>query len=198
MWRGVPAWLISPVILALCLVVLQSCRAQSSLERLDSSNGRPKLNRPSPTPLPANIKTSFDVAFLAGDRVQLSELIGKEKAVVVNFWATWCAPCRREVPELTSLDREFKGRDVVILGLSVEEPKESTEVVTMFAQQYSIEYRLGFVTNEMFDAFSGAGKPAVVPQTFIFDRGGNLMLHLRGFDPNFREIVRSTLEKAIG
>jgi thiol-disulfide isomerase/thioredoxin len=117
--------------------------------------------------------------------------------VVVNFWATWCAPCRKEVPLLKSLHREFRDRSVEILGLSVEDSQEAANLVRMFADQYEIKYRLGFASEEMFNKFSGPDPSPVVPQTFVFDKSGTLTLHLSGLHPEFAEILRETIEKSL-
>ncbi len=181
--------LMGVVVTSLC-----SCESKSSLER---AAGRRPGPRTVPTQLPADVKTKFNVQLLGGEQLGFGALLGGNKVVVVNFWATWCGPCRREIPELTALDREFRGKGVEIVGLSVEEPAAATDLVRSFGQQYSIEYRLGFASSEMFDAINGAGARSVVPQTLVFDRGGNLKLHLRGFRPDFRDIVRETLEEAL-
>ncbi len=174
------------------------CSPQSSLERTGAAGTRERAPRPMPTQLPAEVLAKLDVRFLDGEIVAVETLLGRRKVIVLNLWATWCGPCRREIPELTSLDREYQGKDVEIVGLSVEDAKSATEVVRMFGTQYSIRYRLGFASDELFDAFSGPGRQGVVPQTFIFGKAGDLILHLRGLHPDFREIVRETIEKALG
>ncbi len=178
------------------IMALTGCGPGSSLERVDSPAGKRRYELPSPSPLPSDFGSRFSVRLLNGESVSFGELVGHDTVLILNFWATWCAPCRREIPELNALHREFAGKRVRIVGLSVEDPATETEVVRMFGGQYSIPYGLGFATEEMFDAFSGSGNP-VVPQTFIFDRGGALMLHLRGFHPQFREVVRGAIEKAL-
>ncbi|MEP7270576.1 MAG: TlpA disulfide reductase family protein [Acidobacteriota bacterium] len=188
------------VIVAVVLIgaiLMSACGPKSSLERVGSNAEKRRYAIPSPSPFPAEFATKFNVHFLNGESVAFGELAGPGKMLVLNFWATWCGPCRREIPELTALDREFAGKDVKIVGLSVEDPSTAAEVVRLFGGQYSIQYVLGFASEEMFDAFSGAGKP-VVPQTFVFDRTGKLVLHLRGFHPQFSEVVRETIKEGLG
>jgi peroxiredoxin len=99
-----------------------------------------------------------------------------------------------EIPTLTTMSRDFHDKGVEILGLSVEDPRESAEAVRMFATQYGIEYRLGFATDEMFEALSGPNQAQVVPQTLVFDKSGKLILHLRGLHPHFAEVLKECLE----
>jgi len=185
-------------ILALC-ALSSGCEPQSSLERLGAGSTRPRMALPSPTPLQPYLKADYEVSFLTGDTTRVSQLLGRNKVVVVNFWATWCGPCRREIPDLTSLDREFANKGVEIVGISVEAPEEAAEIVGAFAAQYSINYRVGFSSSGMFEAFSGARVTSedTIPQTFVFNRDGNLVLHVRGVLPNFREMVRSSIQEAL-
>ena len=179
--------------------VTNGCGRQSSLERLGYTTRKPRIALPSPTPLQPYLKADYEISFLAGGTTRVSQLLGRNKVVVVNFWATWCGPCRREIPDLTSLDREFANKGVEIVGISVEAPEEAAEIVKAFAEQYSINYRVGFSSSGMFEAFSGArvSSDDTIPQTFVFNRDGNLVLHLRGVLPNFREMVRSSIQEAL-
>jgi len=177
--------------------VTNGCGSQSSLERLGYTTRKPRIALPSPTPLQPYLKADYEISFLAGGTTRVSQLLGRNKVVVVNFWATWCGPCRREIPELTSLDREFANRGVEIVGLSVEAPEENAELVKAFATQYSMNYRIGFTSSRMFLAFNGATSPDTIPQTFVFNRDGNLTLHVRGYRPDFREMVKTSIEGAL-
>jgi thiol-disulfide isomerase/thioredoxin len=187
------------VLLGCLVLAVSGCEPQSSLERSESHVRR--VAWPSPTPLQPFLKTEFDVRFLDGKSEKLSRLLANRKdqgkVVAINFWATWCAPCRREIPVLTALDREYRGRGVEIIGLSVESPDEARELVKAFGEQYSILYPLGFASTEMYQVFSGPGGPEIIPQTFVFGRNGELIMHLRGFQTNFRELIEAAFERGL-
>ena len=88
----------------------------------------------------------------------MTELIGGGKVVLVNFWATWCGPCRREIPELIQIQKELRGEGVEILGLTVENPLTEQDTVLNFVNQQGINYRIGFVPEPAFLLFNGADR----------------------------------------
>ncbi|MEO8481855.1 MAG: TlpA disulfide reductase family protein [Acidobacteriota bacterium] len=100
------------------------------------------------------------------------------KVVLVNFWATWCGPCREEIPALVALQERYKDR-VVILGLSID-TRPAAEVAA-FAQQYHINYPVAVVGDDVQQAFGGL--PAV-PSTFVVSPAGKMMQrHVGLLDP---------------
>jgi thiol-disulfide isomerase/thioredoxin len=91
------------------------------------------------------------------------------KVVLVNFWATWCGPCREEIPALVDLQERYKDR-MVILGLSID-TRPPAEVAA-FAQQYHVNYPVAVVGDDVVQAFGGV--PAV-PSTFVVSTAGKMM-----------------------
>ena len=82
-----------------------------------------------------------------GAPFKLADFFGK--VMVVNLWATWCGPCRREIPELIKLNKEFHSRGVEMIGLSTENPEASAEKVRKFIQDFQIDYRIGWAPVEV-------------------------------------------------
>jgi peroxiredoxin len=111
-------------------------------------------------------QADFSLKDLTGKAWKLSDLRGK--VVVVNFWATWCPPCRKEMPDLQALYDRFATQNMVILGISDEE----IEKVQPFIHEHGVTFPVlldpGRKANE---AFVVEG----IPKTFIFDRNGNLV-----------------------
>jgi len=109
----------------------------------------------------------FVLVNLDGERVALSDLDGK--GVVLNFWATWCPPCRREMPLLESIWQEYRSRNVVIVGIDVGEPPG---VVRTFIDSIGVTYPIWTDaspsvqgvdnTNDIFGRFGGIGLPTTV------------------------------------
>jgi thiol-disulfide isomerase/thioredoxin len=102
------------------------------------------------------------------------ELAGK--VVVVNFWATWCLPCRMEMPSLQALHERHPGGDLVVLGLSVD--AGGAEPVRAFLAERGITYPVGRATSEHRRAFGGI--PGI-PSTFIVGRDGTVRHRVVGY-----------------
>lgn len=142
--------------------------ASAAIDGLPGGRG---VKRPAP---------DFTFRTLDGRELTLSRYRGR--VLVLDFWASWCPPCRDEVPVLVELARQYEGRGVEVVGLSLEDPEEDIETVKAFLKKYNVTYTVGFATNEMFSTLAGEGD-LPIPQTFIFDRDGLLRAHLIGFDP---------------
>ncbi len=142
---------------------------------------------------------NYSIVMLNGGSARFPDLVGKNKVVLLNFWATWCGPCKREIPDLTELKRKFEGQDVEIIGLTVEEPELRT-TVQAFVQQYSINYTIGFAPQEMFFIFNeanGNDRRAPIPQTFVFGRNGKLIDSVKGLRRDFRTWAEGAIGYAL-
>ncbi len=107
-----------------------------------------------------------------GKKMSFSELT-KGKVVFVNFWGTWCPPCRKEIPAIVSIDKE-SGDDLVIIGIALEKTRsvaDGISKVTSFAKSQGINYRNFIGSGEIIQAYGGI--PAV-PTTFIIDKKGKI------------------------
>lgn len=93
------------------------------------------------------------------------------KVVLVNFWATWCPPCRAEIPDLIELQEKYKD-SLVVLGISEDEA--SPDVVRAFAAQYKMNYFVAMTTPELARVFRGV---AALPTTYVIDREGKIVQH---------------------
>ncbi len=107
------------------------------------------------------------VAFetLDGGTAKLTDLAGR--VVVLNFWGTWCAPCRRELPELVDLGHAFADRGVAVVGIAIDsgEPSDIRE----FADTYGVDYEIWMSTTEVaITEFNAVG----YPYTLLIDREG--------------------------
>jgi thiol-disulfide isomerase/thioredoxin len=128
-----------------------------------------------------------------GASFKLADFFGK--VVVVNFWATWCGPCRREIPELVNLHKEFQSRGVEVIGLTSEDPGASAEKVRKFIQDFQIDYRIGWGTAQV-SAPLMQGHTAI-PQIFVISPDARILKRFVGFSPAYTSELKQVLEDAL-
>jgi peroxiredoxin len=114
-----------------------------------------------------------------GDPIKLSDYQGK--VLLVNLWATWCQPCRRETPELVKLYKEYQSRGVEMVGLSTEDPDASAQSVQEFVHEFNVDYHIGWASHEVaVTLMQGRGS---IPQSFVITRSGRIKKRFIGFHP---------------
>ncbi len=125
----------------------------------------------------------FDLQRLDGTKLKLSSLRGK--AVVINFWATWCAPCKIEMPWLTEFQNQYGSQGVVVVGIAMD---EDTDKVRDFVKETGATHTILLGTEAVGDAYGGV---QFLPATFYVDRQGKVV------DRVFGLVSRSEIEDNI-
>jgi len=111
-------------------------------------------------------EADFTLTDLNGKPWTLKDLKGK--VVMLNFWATWCPPCRKEMPDLENLYRQFEPQGLVILGISDDEPEKVREFVQKQGTTYPVLLDPGSKVNELLHIQG-------IPKTFVYDREGKIV-----------------------
>jgi thiol-disulfide isomerase/thioredoxin len=132
----------------------------------------PTLAYAAPPPAPA-----LDLTLLDGTRFDLAAERGQ--VVVANFWATWCVPCRAEMPLLDRFARSHPG--VVVIGVSMDQRRDLREVQRVMA---GFQYRAGLASTAKVNSF---GEPRELPVTYVIDRNGQIAAHFAGGRPVLTE-----------
>lgn len=96
----------------------------------------------------------------------------KGKVVLVNLWATWCGPCRGEMPHLVEMQETYKDKGFEIIGLDVD--PEPVEDINEFAKTMKLNYQLGWAERELVGEFYRISNFNGIPQSFLIDHDGNL------------------------
>lgn len=119
----------------------------------------------------------FTLEDTEGNQVSLSDYEGK--VVIVNFWATWCGPCREEIPGFVHLQEKYSG-DVVILGISVDE--DGPRFVPPFIKRFGVNYPILYASREVIHDYGGI---TGIPTTFVLDRNLLIQRLYVGYRPVF-------------
>ena len=125
-------------------------------------------------------------------RGKLSDYLGK--VVVLDFYATWCEPCREETPHLVQLQSQYEQQGLQIIGLNVG-GEDDREEVPKYAKEFNIQYPLGFPDDEFVNAYMS--KDQLIPETVVFDRSGKIVKRFVGYDKKggqeLARVVQATL-----
>lgn len=127
-----------------------------------------------------------------GKRSVFSEYKGK--VLILDFYATWCLPCRDSIPHLIGLQQKYEDQGVRVVGLNVGGPGDSQRVPA-FAKHFGIQYPLA-EPDEDLASFLLAEQDAI-PQTFVFDRQGQLVQRFIGFGSETGTYLDSAVETAL-
>ena len=147
---------------------------------------------PALTPLPPEVSV-VPLKDAKGASFKLADFFGK--VMVINLWATWCGPCRREIPELVKLNKEFHSRGVEMIGLSTEDPNASAEKVRKFIQDFQIDYRIGWAPAEVGVPLM-QGHEAIL-QIFVISRDGRILQRFIGYSAAYSTQLKQVLEDAL-
>jgi thiol-disulfide isomerase/thioredoxin len=123
--------------------------------------------------------TNADIKLLDGTITKLKDQKGK--VILVNLWATWCGPCRQEMPELIKIQDEYKDKGVMVLGLDVD--PESETAVKNFVEKQGLNYTVGWASDEVSNAMLEISKMGGIPQSFLIAQDGKLARIFKGYNP---------------
>lgn len=143
---------------------------------------------------PTNVASLANMGWQLSDgkRAVFSEYKGK--VLVLDFYATWCVPCRDSVPHLVELQKKHEDKGLVVVGLNVGGPGDDQQVPA-FAKEFGIQYTLAKPDEDLV-SFLLSDYDAI-PQTFVFDRQGQLLDRFIGFNSETGERIDATVESGL-
>jgi len=145
--------------LAIAAVVALSAGCSSSPRTVRAASLKPAKDRQK--------APDFELKDVNGQAVHLSDYKGK--VVLLDFWATWCGPCKIEIPWFQEFERQNKDKGFAVLGVAMDD--EGWDAVKPFAQERGINYRLVLGNDKIADLYGGL---EALPTTLLIDRDGNI------------------------
>jgi thiol-disulfide isomerase/thioredoxin len=128
-------------------------------------------------PLPAATSLAeLSITTLEGEELSLKGLASQSQLVIINFWATWCAPCIKEMPYFEKIHRKYQSKGVSVLGIAAQ---DNTSEVKSFVNERNATYKIALdIQNEWAKAFDGT---KVLPTTVFLDSGQNVLKIHKGY-----------------
>jgi thiol-disulfide isomerase/thioredoxin len=148
-----------------------------------------RANAPAKGQLMGGLAPDFELAGLDGKNLKLSDLRGK--AVLLNFWATYCGPCKFEMPWFVELQKEYGPQGFQILGVAMDDA--SNEDIAKFAKEMGVNYPILLGKDSVASSYGGV---SVLPTTFFIDRDGKIIA--REFGLRSRGDFVDDIKKAMG
>ena len=195
----------------LLLIVIVACSVQlfaQSGRRVNTTRTAPiqppvnpePVNPASPPPLPPPTMLRFiperllerKIKRLDSSSFRLADFQGK--VMVINLWASWCGPCRREVPEYEAVRKDYSGRNVEFIGLTTED-QDAADKVNRFVRDTKFSFLLGWADPEMAQILMNGRR--AIPQTIVIGSDGSVINHWVGFSPGSGNRLRRALDDAL-
>jgi thiol-disulfide isomerase/thioredoxin len=159
--------------------------ASSEMEKAESR----KYSTPAVDTSQLRVAPDWTLQDLDGKTLSSKDLRGK--VVLIDFWATWCGPCRRSIPHLIDLHNEYKDKGLVVVGVSVDQ--QGPQVVKPFVAQNKIPYRIVMQTGKVIQDFGGIRG---IPTAFIITQDGKIYRKIVGLVP--REKYEDDIKALLG
>ncbi|MFV0387564.1 MAG: TlpA disulfide reductase family protein [Pyrinomonadaceae bacterium] len=154
-----------------------ACRNNVSETANENTRAGEKSSKPSseyPEPPTAIVSHQFDL--LGGKSFTLEEQKGK--VVLINIWATWCGPCRDEMPDIVKMQDKYREKGFLVVGLDAD--PETEDEIANFKKEMNLNYELGWAGDDMMREFLKLAQMDGIPQSYLIDRNGRLRAMFRG------------------
>jgi thiol-disulfide isomerase/thioredoxin len=142
--------------------------------------------------LQGKVAPSFSLVDLTGKKVSLADFKGKP--VLINFWATWCGPCKIEMPWFEEFNKKYAGQGLVILGVAADDASKA--LIANTAQKLGVTYPVLLKDDKVEDAYGGV---SYLPESFYVDKTGKVMLETAGLndDAGGKDEIEANIKKLI-
>jgi thiol-disulfide isomerase/thioredoxin len=138
----------------------------------------------------------FTVRTLDGRTASLNTLLGEGKPVLIDFWATWCGPCRMVIPHMAEMHRRYAKDGLTVIGMDLEDPGTQGQAVRTFVKRNRMDYQIVFAPHSIYQFLSGLAA-ARVPFTVLFGADGKLTWRLLGYSPQIGVSLNNAVTQAL-
>jgi len=171
-----------PLLFILSLLIFSACVKQNAggntaAVNQPETNAAPKTTKAFPE-MPATVMKS-QIKGLDGKNFTLKDHEGK--VLLVNLWATWCGPCRVEMPELIKVQDEYRDKGLMVIGLDTD--PEPVEFIKAFAERQKLNYTLGLLNEDAKEVLLDISQMNGIPQSFLITPDGRLAKVFKGYNP---------------
>lgn len=145
---------------------------------------------------PAGYGKAADFTWKENGVVKTYSDLVKNKVVFMNFWGSWCGPCKRELPDLVQIHNELKDKDFILIGIALERNQQTALTqVKQFAKANNLQYMI-FIENDQRALSNAYGGISAVPTTFVIDKQGGVAQAKQGLGTKqeFMEMINKVLK----
>jgi thiol-disulfide isomerase/thioredoxin len=185
-----PLRLVLRALVLVFAVTIIACTSQKQ-----TNNATPVLSGPPSTTFtmpPSDVRAEMGWVLNDGKRASLADYQGR--ILLLDFYATWCGPCRQSIPRLIALQHNYGPKGLQIVGLNVGGPDDRIKV-SSFSKELGIDYPLGFPDRALSDLFLSDNQ--TIPQTFVFGGEGQLLKRFIGYDESTEVELEKVVREAV-
>jgi len=165
---------------------------QSSVPTEDNNNA-PGDTKNSEFPPPPSILTEAEIKNIDGTSFKLPDRKGE--VLLLNLWATWCGPCRGEMPHLVEMQNKYSDKNFKVVGLNTSD--EGIDEIKEFAAEMKLNYELAWIDEKTARGIFRYTRFDAIPQTFLIDREGRLRAVFTGGGPKIIGQMKETVDKVV-
>lgn len=181
-------------VLAAVSIGLTGCGGSSGAGPEGGPSANAEAAKKSAYPPLATVVAQAEMRNLDGSTSKVSDFKGK--VVLLNMWATWCGPCRGEMPVLVKMQDQYRDKGFEIIGLNTDDG-DTKEMVEEFAKEMSLNYTLVWAPTDMQNGLLKISNFNGIPQSFVVDRSGNLRGVFRGGGKAELKKMEELIEKVV-
>lgn len=175
------------------LLACTTAKTDSANNQSTTNTTSPDTSNPNNFPLAPSAILQAEIKNLDGTTFKVEDKKGK--VVLLNLWATWCGPCRSEMPHLVEMQNKYRDRGFEIVGLNTDQ--ETVEEINTFAEKMKLNYQQSYSDSKLLNEFVKLSKMNGIPQTILIDRQNRLTGVFAGGGPNVIAKMKETVDKIV-